>query len=112
MSKEKEIYKVHEGVVTKATPNTEVDWVNSALVIAKTPKEAREIAGRYDRGEIDFDNHVFRGNTVVAIDNRMEYERCPRGEHWVHGYTRPINNYERKGKWIMGHCAKDPKGRR
>lgn len=104
MSKEKELYRVEEGRVRKANPTSKVDWINSALVLAKTPKEALRIAEQYDKGQVQWDNAIYRGENIVAI-NAPASARCPDGYHWVASHRR------RDGVAVKGHCAKDPRRR-
>ena len=104
MSKEKELYRVEEGRVRKANPTSKVDWKNSALVLAKTPKEALRIAEQYDKGQVQWDNAIYRGENIVAID-APESARCPDGYHWVEEHTRDRYIH------VKAHCARDPRRR-
>lgn len=69
----KNLYKVEEGEVTSADWETEVDWDSSIIVKASTEELALEAAQLYDDGRIGYDNMIFNGCLLKAIDKKDEY---------------------------------------
>jgi hypothetical protein len=64
------LYKVHEGVVSAATPNTPTDDTNSILVAATSSDNALKVADAYDREEVTYDNLTWDGKTISVVTVR------------------------------------------
>ncbi len=59
-------YLVHNGKVSRATPDTPWDGEESVLVYASSPKAALRVAEAYDRGLAQADNIYANGTKVSA----------------------------------------------
>lgn len=62
------LYLIENGEVTQVIDEVpEVDGIENILALAETPGAAAWAAELYDRGELQDDNRVWNGQTVVAL---------------------------------------------
>jgi len=62
------LYMIQSGDVTRVVDDLpEIDGTERILALADSPASALWAATLYDRGELQPDNHVWNGETIVAL---------------------------------------------
>lgn len=61
------LFLIDSGDVTEINEPVQFDGETQVVAIAEDEDEAISLARDYDRGVLQYDNHIFDGRTVVAI---------------------------------------------